>query len=129
MPEYTQCSSTGVTNINCWLGTAGTVTSLHFDSYDNFLVQVAGFKYVRLYAPSETPKLYARPEAPHTSRIAPLETTTAAEAAEVAAAFPLLASARSFELLLSPGDTLFIPKGMWHYVRSLTTSISVNYWF
>ena len=28
-----------------------------------------------------------------------------------------------------PGDVLFIPRSVWHYVRSLTTSCSVNFWF
>ena len=33
------------------------------------------------------------------------------------------------EGVLGPGDMLFIPKSVWHYVRSLTTSVSVNFWF
>lgn len=28
------------TQMNAWIGTKGTVTPLHFDSYDNFLAQV-----------------------------------------------------------------------------------------
>jgi len=56
VPRY--CGKSGATNINTWFGTAHTVTPLHYDSYDNFLSQIAGFKYVRLYAPSQTPKLY-----------------------------------------------------------------------
>ena len=30
----------GAEQMNAWIGTAGTVTPLHFDSYDNFLAQV-----------------------------------------------------------------------------------------
>lgn len=43
--------------------------------------------------------------------------------------FPLFASATYTETILRPGDTLFIPRKCWHYVRSLSTSISVNFWF
>lgn len=31
-------------------------------------------------------------------------------------------------ITLEPKDVLFIPKGWWHYVESLETSLSVNIW-
>ena len=48
----------GITTVNAWLGTAGTVTPLHFDSYNNFFVQVVGYKLIRLYMPDQTKYLY-----------------------------------------------------------------------
>lgn len=35
--------------VNLWIGSAGTVTALHYDLDDNFLVQVAGYKYLGLF--------------------------------------------------------------------------------
>jgi lysine-specific demethylase 8 len=43
--------------------------------------------------------------------------------------FPLFARAKYAETVLGPGDMLFIPKGTWHHVRSLTTSFSINFWW
>ena len=40
---------------NVWFGAAGATTALHFDPSDNWLCQIAGFKYVRLYAARYTP--------------------------------------------------------------------------
>ena len=42
---------------------------------------------------------------------------------------PLFAQAAFVETVLKPGDALFMPKGMWHYVRALTPSVSVNFWW
>ena len=48
------------------------------------------------------------------------------------AKFPLFVnvpSALCLETVLGPDDTLFIPCGYWHYVRALTPSFSLNFWF
>ncbi|CAE7679304.1 efhc2 [Symbiodinium sp. CCMP2456] len=48
---------------NAWVGTSRTLTPCHWDSYDNFLAQVQGFKRVMLLAPSQRAKLHVRADA------------------------------------------------------------------
>ena len=136
IPPYCQVSGEGPghmehVKMNAWFGTSGTVTSLHFDSYDNFLTQVFGYKYVRLYSPEHSDALY------------PLQSETA-EANDLAkqnnispvdveqpnlVSYPNFATAPYVECVLGPHDMLFIPHQWWHYVRSLSPSFSLNFWF
>ena len=43
--------------------------------------------------------------------------------------FPLLAGAAYVDMVLEPGDVLFLPRGWWHYLKSLSTSISLAFHF
>merc|ERR1712054_597047 len=49
-----QCQAGSLSNVSAWLGTGGTVTRAHFDSYDNLFVQLSGRKYVRLLAQNQS---------------------------------------------------------------------------
>lgn len=115
-----------------WFGTAHTVTLLHYDSYDNFLVQVAGFKYVVLFPTSETANLKAGEQASKKGSVSSYGAQ--GNTCSVNVASPNLqehhkySKAKGWAVLLRPGDTLYIPKGYWHYVRGLTASLSVNFW-
>jgi lysine-specific demethylase 8 len=114
------------TNVNVWIGTGGTRTPLHFDSYDNLLIQLVGAKYVRLYGITETPKLYVSKDKSYGLQGNISEVDCEMEDFKK---HPLAENCPYTEVLLLPGDCLFIPSRHWHYVRSLSTSISVNYWF
>jgi hypothetical protein len=126
---------------NAWLGTAGTVTHLHTDDMQNILVQLAGFKLLRLYVPppgsgaaGAAALAGALRAAPH-PRASPgallnLFSEADAEAPDAHARFPgLAAMPPPLEVVLGPGDAVFIPRGAWHYVRALTPSWSVNFWW
>ena len=123
---------------NIWLGPKGTRTPLHTDPYHNIFCQVVGHKYVRLYPPEATESAYPRGEdenginESNTSEVEirldrRWESNVAVEEAD---RFPLfLAQTNYYEVIVGPGECLYIPAGWWHYVESLTASSSVSFWW
>ena len=109
--------------VNVWIGPAGTVSPAHTDKKENLLCQVAGSKYVALFLPSMTQCLYPGPP--------PLFSNTSQVELERPdlTAFPLAADLQGSHTVLGPGEMLYIPAGVWHYVRSLEQSFSVSFWW
>lgn len=105
-----------------WLGPAGTVTPLHCDYDDNIFAQIWGTKRIFLSPPHHDEFLYPReanailfgspfdPEAPDFEK------------------FPLARQALMIEVIVNPGDLLYVPAGWYHQVRALTFSLSSNRW-
>ncbi|TQV93160.1 hypothetical protein V2A60_003523 [Cordyceps javanica] len=129
--------------LNAWFGPAGTTTPLHTDLYNNLLCQVVGTKYVRLYPPQADE--YMRPMPKNVNGV-DMSNTSAIDLGLIegwdecdddfdeAADFirevqESLEDVEYFECILEPGDTLLIPVGWWHYVRSLSVSFSVSFWW
>ncbi|XP_038619073.1 bifunctional peptidase and arginyl-hydroxylase JMJD5 isoform X2 [Tachyglossus aculeatus] len=109
--------------INAWFGPSGTISPLHQDPQQNFLVQVIGRKYIQLYSPQESESLY-----PHETHL--LHNTSQVDVENPdTTQFPKFAEAAFQSCILNPGQVLFIPVKYWHYVRALDISFSVSFWW
>jgi Family of unknown function (DUF6065)/Cupin-like domain len=103
-----------------WIGPEGTFTPLHHDLTNNLLVQLVGRKRVILASPFETPKLYNRL---HVFS----EVGNVADPNLDLSAWPRVKELRTLDVVLEPGEALFIPIGWWHQVEALDFSASVTY--
>lgn len=108
---------------NAWFGPAGTVSPLHQDPQQNFLAQIVGRKYIRLYSASETERLY-----PYDSSLLHNTSQVDLESPDKEK-FPDFEQAVYQECVLRPGQVLFIPVRWWHYVKALDISFSVSFWW
>jgi hypothetical protein len=105
-----------------WLGPARTVTPLHCDYDDNIFAQIWGSKRIFLAPPHHDEFLYTR-EANPVLFGSPFDP----EAPDFDA-FPLARQAAIVEVVVEPGDMLYVPAGWYHQVRALTFSLSSNRW-
>jgi hypothetical protein len=104
-----------------WIGSAGTRSMLHSDLKDNLFCQIWGEKIVTLLPWRDSIAAY------------PFRDNLVNSQIDVAnpdvARFPRLRRVTWYSSVVRPGDIIYIPRGCWHDIRSLTPSVSVNHWF
>jgi Cupin-like domain len=99
-----------------WIGAAGVVSPLHRDRLNVFMTQLKGRKKILMFDSSQTHLMYnfesffseVDAEQPDFDR------------------YPDFRQARPLELVLEPGEALFIPVGWWHHIRALEFSINIS---
>ena len=122
IPEYCCLGNNIDPDVNAWFGPEGTISPLHQDPKSNLLCQVVGSKYVKLCSPEQSEYLY--PNEGVLSNTSQID----AECLDIHR-FPLISKARFEHAVLQPGEMLYIPPKHWHYVRSLSISFSVSFWW
>lgn len=120
-PDYCAISSQEPI-VKSWIGPKNTISTMHTDDKHNLLCQVVGEKLIILASPRETENLY-----PYEGM---LNNTTQIDAENVDFdKYPLAKNVKFLRIVLRAGEMLYIPKLWWHYVRSLSPSVSVSFWF
>ena len=121
-PHY--CRNASWQTWRFWLSAPEMSSPLHRHGVENIFCQFLGRKRFFLYPPAATPWLSSnamRSALPNYSRFEP-ETPTDAR-------FPLGRAVQPLELILEPGEAIYLPSGWWHQVRSLDVSLSFNFFF
>ncbi|XP_060081993.1 uncharacterized protein LOC132561282 isoform X2 [Ylistrum balloti] len=108
-----------------WLGSENAYTNCHYDAYGyNLVAQIYGRKRWLLFPPSDTKYLYA-------TRI-PFEESSIFSQVDVKnpdlKLHPKIKLTNVYEVILEPGQILYVPRHWWHYVECLEPAISINTW-
>lgn len=103
--------------VHFWFGPAGTVTPLHHDLMNIFMAQVLGRKRVLLISPDQTHRLY--------NEVGVFSDVDCDQPDDQR--HPLYRDVLSKQVLLEPGEVLFLPVGWWHHVKALDVSVTVTF--
>lgn len=104
--------------------TAGATTPLHYDVYDNLFQQLSGTKRFLLFPPSDATRLYLHPKVHVRYRQSQADLLR-----PDLVRFPLLAGLEGIEVVLQPGDLLFLPAFWFHHVEAQEPNYGLNVWF
>lgn len=111
-------------SINIWIGQPHVIAHCHYDGYHNFYAQLYGTKKFTMFKPTNWPGLYPYPFLHPSHAQAQINISNPSDVKQ----YPLILNVESHEVILEPGDLLYMPPLWFHHVESMDVSISVNVW-
>lgn len=102
-----------------FFGAAGSDVRLHYDIDLShvFITQFGGTKRITLFEQSESKYLYKLPFTTH----------SAVDMGNIDYdKYPAVKLAKGYQTDLKPGETLFMPSGIWHYIQYIDGSFSLS---
>ena len=106
-------------SVNVWMGQAGVIAHCHYDGYHNFYTQLYGKKRFTLFRPSQWSRLYPYPFL-HPSHAQCQVNLSDPDLSR----FPLVTRANAVEVVLEPGDVLYMPPLWFHHVESISARLN-----
>src|SRR5665213_200567 len=107
-------------------GGQSSITHMHFDIDLSHILhtQFAGKKKVLLFRHEEQHKLYRKPF--EVLSLADFSNYSSGNGNPDYEKFPALKYAKGYELILNPGDTLFMPAGYWHHMEYIDSGFAMS---
>lgn len=118
-----QGSKTFASTYYMFMGGKGQQTLLHTDQPCNLYVQIYGKKKWTLFSANDSMLMY--PQVSNSAYIQSLVDLGQVDELR----FPLFKYANKLEVILNPGDVLYVPPHVWHHVENLDDTIAVGFRF
>lgn len=97
------------------------IAECHYDGTPNFVASVGGLRRWIMAAPSECDKLYLLQKPSTSSRHSRVDWSAPDDSK-----YPHFKEALANEIILKPGDMLFVPGYWFHYIVSLNVNFQCN---
>lgn len=121
-PEPARCKEIWPQSVTLWMSAGGTMSVLHNDDAENFLILLDGTKELMLVHQDEVPNHYAS--------IAEVRGASPVRQDNVDLVnFPRFANVSWQYGEMHPGDMVFIPHTYWHQVNSVGRNLGINIWW
>lgn len=128
IPDRPTVSERKLWNRLLWIGSGQHVVDLHFDQMLNLIVMFHGAKRITLLPPQCLPCVYP---APLHRKVGGVPRSMVKLLDVDWARYPRFSDAllEAKQVVLHPGDLLYIPPLWWHYVERYGFNIMVNSWY
>jgi len=120
LPEPLRCQElfSSLRDARLWMSGGNTTSSLHFDTHENYMLQLDGTKEVYMWHPNESHKFYS--DFHNKFGLSPIS----ADRVDLER-YPEFANAATFYAKVHPGDAFYIPDGYWHLIISHGRNVAV----
>lgn len=105
-----------------WMGHAGVVANTHYDTSLNFHAQIVGYKRWTLFPPTAADEVYPFSSLHPHYRQSQVDFAAPLDHAH----YPRAAGARGSQVVVAPGEVLFVPPFWFHRVETVELAVSLS---